>query len=536
MLRDRPRFFRSVVPASTLLCLALVASANANGTATAVKKKFNPHLLKTRTTSVSVFKNGLGFFMREGTARKRDGWVMADKIPPAKFGTLAIYSHDENETIDIVGSGPGEIVQFDGVDAADTLAARQKRLRASEKLEVELAYQENGSDRTAAGKLVSAGDRFAILDTGKQSIAVPIATVSQMQILAMPLRIHIEGSDDTRSADTKIGIAYLSGGITWIPEYSVKILDENTAELTLRGTLINEAEDLIHCDVNFVVGVPHFAHANFMAPLAVGQVIRAIGTAVAPQQLQTQIMNRAAYVRNSTTSNQFTHISVIDQPAGTVPGDLTAAIRNLPKIDSTGGSDYTVYTKKNMTLRRGEKAIVTLFTKKIRYTHIYRWAPPGRLSHLLQLHNESDTAWTTGPYLAISGGQPLSEDLLKYTPQGGCAEIPVTAAINIASSKREYEANRKLKAHQPNKHRFWDLVTIAGELKVRNFEKRDVEIVIDVAIPGKPIEASDKGQLATDSTKLKLLERAGTIGWIITLKPGETKTLRYRYERYIPTE
>ena len=75
-------------------------------------------------------------------------------------------------------------------------------------------------------------------------------------------------------------MAYLRKGITWIPEYTLKILDEDNAELTLRGTLVNEAEDLIHTDVHLVVGVPHFVHTEYMAPIAVGQVIRTIGAAV----------------------------------------------------------------------------------------------------------------------------------------------------------------------------------------------------------------------------------------------------------------
>ena len=99
-------------------------------------------------------------------------------------------------------------------------------------------------------------------------------------------------------------MAYLREGIAWIPEYSLRILDDDTAELTLRGTLLNEAEDLIHCDVNFVVGVPHFVHDKYLAPIAVGQVIRTLGAAVAPPEVQTQIMNRAA-ISNTAHSTQF---------------------------------------------------------------------------------------------------------------------------------------------------------------------------------------------------------------------------------------
>jgi len=449
--------------------------------------------------------------MREGTAIKRDGWVMAEEIPPAKFGTLAIFSHDETEHVDIVGAGPGEVFEFDGVDRPDSLEARQQSLKAAKELKVELVYRENGSDRTGTGTLVSTDEKFSILDTGEQSIAVPVASVSRMQIIQMPLRIHLkensENADDTKSnSETKLGVAYLSGGITWVPEYSVKVLDDETAELTL-------------------------------PPLAVGQVIRTVGTAVAPRQLRTQIMNRAAIVSNGDVADQFRR-QVADesstQPA--VRGELSTTTKNLPRIDSAGGSDYTVYTKQDMTLRRGEKAIVTLFTQKIRYTNVYRWSPPEPMRHFLQLHNDTESAWTTGPYLAISGGRPLSEDILRYTPKNGRAEIAVSSAINVANSKRENESDRELKAHQPDKYKFWDLVTLSGELKFKNFEKHDADIVVELPVPGKPIEASDDGQLATDPKRLKLLERAGVSSWTFKLKPKETKTLSYCYERFVPTQ
>ena len=61
-------------------------------------------------------------------------------------------------------------------------------------------------------------------------------------------------------------MAYLRKGITWIPDYTLKVLDDDNAELTLRGTIVNEAEDLIHTDVHLVVGVPHFVHTEYMAP------------------------------------------------------------------------------------------------------------------------------------------------------------------------------------------------------------------------------------------------------------------------------
>jgi hypothetical protein len=496
----------------------------------------NPHVWQSKVKSVAVFKNGLGFFIREGDVELRDGWCSTREIPPATFGTLAIYSHEKGHTVDMIGSGKGEVVEFDGIDSPDDTDAKRERLNASKDLKIQLSYNHHRTTREAAGKLVSVGRDYAILEAADNSFAVPIREITRMKTLELPVRVHLQDEKGREPDKTTLGMAYLRKGITWIPEYTVKILDDETAELTLRGTVVNEAEDLVHCDIHFVVGVPHFLHTDYMAPIAVGQVIRTIGVAVAPRQIQSQIMNRAAIVSNTTMADQFTmmpHVSERRVPSD--GGDLHGAVGNLPEMGGASASDYTVYTKKNITLRRGEKAIVTLFTKRVRYSHIYRWSPPAQLAHLLVLHNDTGTAWTTGPYLAVSGERPLSEDLLKYTPKGGRCEIPVTEAVNIAHDTSESESDRKLKAYSPHQNYYLDLVTLTGELRVHNFEKRPVDIVISATVAGRPASASEEGTCRADPTMLKLSARRGTIDWRITLEPQEKKVLTYTYEKYVPS-
>jgi hypothetical protein len=204
-------------------------------------------------------------------------------------------------------------------------------------------------------------------------------------------------------------------------------------------------------------------------------------------------------------------------------------------MDSPGGSDFTVYTKKDLTLRRGEKAVVTLFVKKLKYSHLYKWSPPGAMEHFLQIQNDDTGALTTGPCLAISGNQPLSEDLLKYVPKNGKGHFPVTTAVNVVTDTIETEADRKLKAYSPSEKVNLDLVTIKGELRLRNFENSPAAVQISTRVVGKPLTASDKGIMAADPTKLTLREREGTIRWSVDLKPGESKSLTYEYERYVPS-
>lgn len=511
-----------------------LANAQAASAGTAEAEE-NPHLWKPRVKSVAVFKNGLGFFTREGEVGLRDGWCVTRQVPPAAFGTLAIYSLNKDHLVDIVGSGPGEIVDFDGKDASKDMAYKRSRLEASKNLKVQLTYKHKGTTRTAAGKLVSVGPEFVVLEAQDNNFAVPVEGISRMQVLDLPVRVHIDSETKNPPKKTELGMAYLRKGITWIPEYTLKVLDETTAELTLRGSLVNEAEDLIHCDVQFVVGVPHFLHTDYMAPIAVGQAIRTIGSAVAPQQIRGQIMSRAAIVSNDARANQFGGIGVVERAVSDEGGDVYKVLGRLPEMGGAAATDYTVYTKEDISLRRGEKAIVTLFVKKIKYSHVYRWSSPERMKHMLVLHNGTDTAWTTGPYLAVSHGRPLSEDLLKYTPKGGKCEITVTAAVNIAHDKSESEIDRKLKAHSPSSNRYLDLVTLEGVLKLHNFEKKTVDVIIVVSVPGKPVSASKGGLVQADPTKLKLTERRGSVRWEIKLEPGENKTLTYKYERYVPS-
>ena len=516
------------------LCL-LSMIARAAEPATQPADDENPHLWRPQTKSVTVFKNGFGFFMGEADVALRDGWCVAREVPPAAFGTLAIFAHDKAHLVDMVGAGPGEVVEFDDRDAPKDAAAKRTRLEATKNLNVSLTYAHKGNDRTAAGKLVSVGPEFVVLEQeGANSFAVPLTGITKMQILDLPVRVHVSSDGDKSPDRSKLGMAYLRRGITWIPEYTLKVLDDNSAELTLRGTLVNEAEDLIHTDVHLVVGVPHFLHSDYMAPVAVGQVIRTIGAAVAPRGLQEQIMNRGAIATNTITANQFER-SVAERHAEGGAGNVAQAIGNLPQLDSAAGSDFTVYTKKDVTLRRGEKAIITLFVKKVPYSHIYHWETPKQIQHSLVLHNDTDTAWTTGPCLAVSGDRPLSEDLLKYTPRNGRCELPVTAAVNIASDQSESEIDRKLKAHSPRDHEFFDLVTLEGTLKLRNYEKTAVEVLVSCTVAGKPIAVSDDGAMSINPGKLQLKDREGTYRWRVLLKPGEGKTLTYRYERFVPS-
>jgi hypothetical protein len=208
------------------LWLALILAGNVWSTEpapTSSSEAENPHLWQSRVRSVAVFKNGLGFFLREGQVHLRDGWCVAGEAPPAHFGTLAIYSHGQDEYVDVIGSGPGEVVEFDGADAPKDVAAKRARLETCHLLKLQLTYLYKDTERSAAGKLVSVGSDYVVLESDKQSYAVPVEGIKKLQVLELPVRVHVAGKDAKSPAKTTLGMAYLRKGITWIPEYTLKV-------------------------------------------------------------------------------------------------------------------------------------------------------------------------------------------------------------------------------------------------------------------------------------------------------------------------
>ncbi len=200
--------------ASCVLYLTVICSANAASTSkSGADDDANPHVWKPRTKAVSVFKNGLGFFIREGSVSLRDGWAVAKEIPPAKFGTLAVFATDDRQLVDVLGCGPGEVVEFDGVDAPKDLEAKKARLESSLKMTIQLTYKHENADQTASGKLVSIGPDFAVLESSGNNFAVPIADITKLQVLQLPLRIHVadeNGANADKGAQRKPNSAWLT--------------------------------------------------------------------------------------------------------------------------------------------------------------------------------------------------------------------------------------------------------------------------------------------------------------------------------------
>src|SRR5205814_2241146 len=81
------------------------------------------------------------------------------------------------------------------------VAVKRARLAAANQLNVQLTYDYKGTERQAAGKLMSVGDEFVVLESSSNSFAVPVDAISRLQVLELPLRIHV-ASELEKPAET----------------------------------------------------------------------------------------------------------------------------------------------------------------------------------------------------------------------------------------------------------------------------------------------------------------------------------------------
>src|SRR6185369_9408953 len=136
-----------------------------------------------------------------------------------------------------------------------------------------------------------------------------------------------------------------------------------------------------------------------------------------------------------------------------------------------GAQDLFVYNLPKISLGKGERMAVPIFTTESPYRDIYTWdvritkqdnaaAPSGsgtksplvlsknEVWHQIVLINTTNLPWTTGAAMIMQGNQPLAQELLTYTPPKDEVRVPVTVSFDTRGSLTEKEVGRELKSVQ----------------------------------------------------------------------------------------
>lgn len=346
-------------------------------------------------------------------------------------------------------------------------------------------------------------------------------------------------------------IAYFRPGLRWIPSYRINLMDSDkkkmTADIAMQAEILNEAEDLVHAPVDIVVGVPNFRFRSVPSPLILEQKLRNALNQAAPQimgQFRNDMSNalftqRAGEIHRSTAQPARQPESTTIQ----LPSELTAA----------RAQELFVYSLNELTLRKGERAAVPIFTTQAPYRDVYTWgvhvkrndiatAPSGsgvqsplvlsknEVWRQIELTNTTNVPWTTGAAMIMQGHQPLAQELLTYTSPNDICRVPVTVAIDIRGSFSEKETARQLKSIRWNHHDYAK-ISQRATLNLCNNKAEAVDVEITLRFGGRANEASHDGRIRLSPYRADDWERyrgdpaannSSTVFWRVSLKPGET--------------
>ena len=518
-----------------------------------------------KTTSVAAFKNGLGFFIRQGTAHLSAGQGRIPFVPEATLGSLWLAPNDPGTTVE-------ELVAYRyKIPKERSAASLEELLRNNIGKTVTIAFNNKEytgevigfsdgastlAPNTPAGAVIfpplppGGQPRLLLLKVEGKTLALNPAYLNLVTLPDPPnllfkqedeakaLRFTLKGAGD--SANLTMG--YLQKGLGWTPSYLIALQDEKTARITMQAVLTNDADDLPAADVFFVVGVPNFEYSDKLSPMAL-------------QQTLAEFMQGAAR-RDLDRLSQFSNAVMGQRMAVQVEGRNEANLNaTVGELEGAPEEDLFLYTRPGVTLTKGERATYNIFAATASCEHIYEWEvqdnprvdiygnplntsyanPPSDQKvinvvwHSLRLKNASKFPWTSAPALVTSGTKPVSQDTLSYTPRGASTNLKLTIATDVRTDKNELEVERQQRATTRNGTTY-DAVTVEGTLKVKNYKSKDIALKIDRDLIGEVLSTSDNGKTEKLAEVIRSLNPTSHITWDLTLKPGEEGSITYRYK------
>ena len=526
-----------------------------------------------KTAAVAAFKNGLAFVVKQGDVRLEDGVGNLAPIPNATLGSLWIAPNDAGASLDEVVAHRDKVVGQQKLTAlADVLLANAgKVVTVVDNNQKEYTGEIVGfrqGEKSGAEPGVNASGEIAYLPAVPQPRAVPefLLLKSDGKLLALyfhniaravlppdpilqqaleeerkGLRFKIKGA--TGHANLTMG--YLEHGLGWTPSYLVSLQDDKTAQITMQAVIVNDAEDLKDTEFFFVVGVPNFAYASIPSPMALQQnLLEFMQAASAKGQMNGPYSNALAGQRVAAEMDYAS-------PAAPSFAGTTEELQGVQE------EDLFLYSRKNVTLARGERATYNVFSESVNCQHIYEWnledqprvdglgnaqnnmnqgsdrATKDNIWHSLRLKNTTKFPWTSAPTMVISGTRPLSQDTISYTPKNASASLKLTVATDIRASHEENEVERE-KEIQRRRNYNYDQVTVEGKLTVKNYKTKEVRLSIAEKVRGNVESQTDNGKadklaeaIAVDNPLTRLTCRR------VTLKPGEERIIKYRYKVWL---
>jgi hypothetical protein len=514
--------------------------------------------------SVSIFKNSTAFFVKSGQVTTKDKkWeVIGDTIPRALNGTFWLSSPSKEMSIAKSFLQDKEVQGLAVSYAEMFLANDGKKVR----------ILQSGDSTWMEGKIkilqtpnpdpskpaIKSGSLYAlVLNNGTTTMIThsQLNSCSKVEFLEGPSFTNasvqklpvMQVNFTTAKEKQALNLMYLSKGISWTPDYLIELIAEDKAKMTLRTTVINEAEDIDVAKFNMVAGVPNFSYATTIADF--------LNLIYKQESYNTRTLEQS--YQNFAAPSMNAAVYDNDAVVGASDDYYPAPTGNIGAAEGNSIEDLFFYSIDNVVIKKGERALLDIFTAEIPIEHVYEVilsqnSPSYTTSysfeqqklpvvHTLKLSNTSDYVWTSAPAMVVKNDKskisPVSQDLLKYTSLKDNINLKLTEAPDVAIKFSEKEIARKVNdksiKESNNRLRYYDIVTVEAEIEIQNYKSKEIRLDTKRAIIGKLIESNEKWKLAPRIKSYDSFNPYTDVCWEMKIKAGETRKIVYKYDVFV---
>lgn len=390
-----------------------------------------------------------------------------------------------------------------------------------------------------------------------------------------------------------IWVSYLTRGISWAPQYRVDVLNDTALKIEQTAILINEWRDFSDASVCLYSGYPQIPLQNVISPMSPNVSLqeffaRLDGSAGGRDRVYMSQMTMNSIggsmgfdgydmLATASESSIGEGVDIFAQDVGKksmrkgdrtlftvgqaeVPYQKTVSW-NIADARDSNGRPYDVNARSiSDEARNSHYGQTTSGEASLEYSNRFRepW-------DVLNFNNPFTFPITTGPAVAYEGGRFLGQNSLYWTNPKEKTILPVTKALSVrvrsVEKERVFEDQQGLQVHEPGKaflapelkRDYWGkTVVIAGsayrvavfdaEISMTNQRSEGTRALVSRQFSGVLVKESLQN-FDSEPEVVRLSEAAGAQGVgknpqhelraEVTLKPGETRTLKFSYQTFI---
>lgn len=315
-------------------------------------------------------------------------------------------------------------------------------------------------------------------------------------------------------------VSSLSRGLNWVPSYRIDLGPDGKALFQGKATVMNELADLNHVNLELVMGYP--ALGKYLQPSPVA-LLHSLNTFL--NLISAGPNTAAAHISANITSNN-NNAYYDDENEQTGASDLTQA------------EDLFFYSIPDFSCAAGQTITREIFKGEVNYSHVYTWnvpnqsdietwqrnqryhdsssAAPNEVWHCVRLNNTLKSPWTTGVVDCYAEGRLVGRTVVNFTPEGATSMVKLNKTMQAPVQFSESVVQQDE-----------ETMTLEGKLSLTNRSDQEMQVYITKEVRGTPLSASDD---ATTTCSPGYGDNPnGQFLWVVTVQPGQTKTVSYRY-------